>query len=62
MHGGSHSHPNVSFSGDRAHPGSELLRASFPEHFVTRCDPCEDFGDEGCFDRISPVLLNVAKD
>lgn len=60
-HGGSHPYPHAVLTGDAAQPGAELIRASFPEHFVTRADAREDFGDTGAFDRILPELLQVAK-
>lgn len=60
-HGGSHPYPHAVLTGDSAQPGAELIRASFPEHFVTRADAREDFGDHGAFDRILPELLQVAK-
>jgi hypothetical protein len=60
-HGGTHTHPHVVLSSENAQPGAELIRASFPEHSVTRADAREDFSDEGAFDRILPVLLDVAK-
>ena len=60
-HGGSHQYPHAVLSGESAQPGAELIRASFPEHFVTRADAREDFGDAGAFDRILPQLLEVAK-
>lgn len=60
-HGGSHQYPHVVLTGEAAQPGAEVIRAAFPEHFVTRADAREDFGDLGAFDRIVPQLLEVAK-
>jgi hypothetical protein len=60
-HGGSHVYPHAVVTGESAQPGVELIRAAFPEHFVTRADAREDFGDAGAFDRILPELLEVAK-
>ena len=60
-HGGTHEYPHAVVTGEAAQPGAELIRASFPEHFVTRADAREDFGDVGAFDRILPELLEVAK-
>jgi hypothetical protein len=60
-HGGSHEYPHAVLTGEAAQPGAELIRAAFPEHFVTRADAREDFGDAGAFDRILPELLQVAK-
>ena len=60
-HGGTHVYPHVVLTGDEAQGGAELIRAEFPEHFVTRCDSREDFADEGAFDRIVPVMLAAAE-
>lgn len=60
-HGGTHEYPHVVLSGESAQSGAELIRASFPEHFVTRIDAREDFGDPGAFDRILPEMLEVAR-
>lgn len=60
-HGGSHEYPHAVLTGEAAQPGAELIRAAFPQHFVTRADAREDFADEGAFDRILPELLEVAK-
>jgi hypothetical protein len=60
-HGGSHEYPHAVITGEAAQAGAELIRAAFPEHFVTRADAREDFGDAGAFDRILPELLEVAK-
>lgn len=59
-HGGSHVHPHVVITGELAQAGAELIRGSFPVHFVTRADAREDFDDPGAFDRILPELLRVA--
>lgn len=59
-HGGSHTYPHAVITGENAQPGAELIRAKFPEHFVSRADVCEDFAGEGTFDRVVPVLLDVA--
>lgn len=60
-HGGSHEYPHAVLTGEAAQPGAELIRAAFPEHYVTRADAREDFGDAGAFDRILSELLEVAK-
>lgn len=60
-HGGSHQYPHAVVTGESAQAGAEVIRASFPEHFVTRVDAREDFADCGAFDRILPELLEVAK-
>lgn len=61
-HGGSHAYPHAVLTGDAAQPGAEIIRAAFPEHFVTRADAREDFGDQRAFDRILPELLVVARE
>jgi len=38
-----------------------MLRASFPDHLVSRLDAREDFGDAGAFDRMLPSLLSAAE-
>lgn len=60
-HGGSHAYPHAVLSGESAQPGAEIVRAEFPEHFVSRADAREDFADEGAFDRILPVMLEAAR-
>jgi hypothetical protein len=60
-HGGSHAYPHVVLTGEHAQAGSEVIRAQFPEHWVSRIDSREDFGDEGAFDRIVPVMLAAAE-
>jgi Replication initiation factor len=60
-HGGTHALPHVVFTGEGAQAGAELIRASFPDHHVTRLDSREDFGGEGVFDRLQPVLMGVAE-
>lgn len=59
-HGGSHTYPHAVITGEGAQPGAELIRAKFPDHFVSRADVCEDFAGEGTFDRVVPVLLDAA--
>lgn len=61
MHGGTHAYPHAICSGESAQAGAELIRAKFPEHFVTRLDVREDFGGEGVFDKMLPALLSAAK-
>lgn len=61
MHGGTHHYPHVVLSGEATQAGVEVIRASFPEHFVSRADAREDFGDVGAFDRILPVMLGTAE-
>lgn len=60
-HGGTHEYPHVVISGEWAQPGVEVIRARFPEHYVTRADAREDFADPGAWDRIAPVMLDAAK-
>ena len=61
LHGGSHPYPHVICSGAQAVGGSELIRANFPDHFVTRADACVDFGEPDAFDRMLPALLAAAE-
>ena len=60
-HGGTHEHPHAVITGEHAQAGAECIRAAFPDHFVTRADAREDFGDAGAFDRITPVMLTAAQ-
>lgn len=60
-HGGSHAYPHAVVSGDLAQAGAELIRAAFPEHFVSRYDVREDYAEEGAFDAIQEHLLTTAK-
>ena len=60
-HGGSHEYPHAVLTGEDAQPGAELIRAAFPEHYVTRADAREDFADAGAFDRIQAELVEVAR-
>jgi hypothetical protein len=60
--GGTHAHPHAVISGELAQPGSELLRAELPAHFVTRADACIDYAEEGAYDRLQGLALIVAKD
>lgn len=60
-HGGSHQYPHVVLSGENAQSGVELIRARFPRHMVSRADSREDFGGADTFDRVLPMLLDVAK-
>ena len=61
MHGGTHQYPHAVLSGEWAQPGAELIRASFPEHSVSRLDVREDFGDAGAYDAIQAQLVGAAK-
>jgi hypothetical protein len=60
-HGGSHPYPHAQVTGEWAQAGAEVIRAHFPEHYVSRADAREDFGDVGAWDRIAPVLLDTAR-
>lgn len=60
-YGGTHARPHVVFSGESAQPGAELLRAEFPDHAVTRLDPCIDYGEPGAYDRLQGIALGVAE-
>jgi len=61
LHGGSHPYPHVIFTSEGAQPGAELIRATFPQHTVTRVDVREDFDQVGAFDSMLPVLLSAAE-
>lgn len=60
-HGGTHEYPHAVLSGEWAQPGSELIRAAFPVHSVSRLDVRADFSDEGAFDSIQIPMLDVAR-
>ncbi|RYD49713.1 MAG: hypothetical protein EOP83_24835, partial [Verrucomicrobiaceae bacterium] len=60
-YGGSHAHPHAVLSGHWANEGARLIRASFPEHTVSRLDVKEDYFDAGAFDRIQASALEVAR-
>jgi hypothetical protein len=59
-HGGCHPYPHIVLSGDPTQPGVELIRATYPDHKVTRADACEDF-DRPVFDPIQSAMLQAAK-
>jgi hypothetical protein len=61
-YGGTHAYPHAVISGELAQPGSELLRAEIPQHYVTRLDPCIDYAEPGAYDRLQALALGVAKD
>lgn len=60
-HGGTHEYPHAVLSGEWAEGGAELIRASFPEHSVSRVDVREDFGGAGTFDAIQEHLKATAR-
>lgn len=60
LYGGSHQYPHAVLSGEWAQPGSELIRAAFPIHSVSRVDVREDFSDRGAFDSIQDHLIAIA--
>lgn len=60
--GGMHSRPHVVASGESAVPVSEVLRTRWPDHAVTRVDPCMDFAEPGAYDRLQELALCVARD
>lgn len=60
--GGTHSRPHVVASGEAAVSVSQVLRSDFPEHYVTRADPCMDFAEPGAYDRLQDAALQVAKE
>ena len=61
-HGGTHEYPHALLTSESAQAGAEIIRASFPEHFVTRADARVDFDAPGAFDAILPHMLEVAAD
>ena len=61
LYGGTHEYPHAILSGEWAQPGAELIRASFPEHTVSRADVREDFGDAEAYERIQLHVLDVAR-
>jgi hypothetical protein len=61
-HGGSHPFPHVQVTSDSAPLGAEVIRASFPDHSVSRVDVREDFAEEGAFDLMAPHLVDVARE
>lgn len=60
--GGSHEHPHVVASGDRAPLVADLLRGQWPDHRVSRVDVCEDYAEPGAYDRLQDLALTVARD
>ena len=60
--GGMHVRPHVVFSGETAQGGADLLRAQFPQHFVSRADVCTDYGAAGAYDQLQDLALAVAVD
>lgn len=61
--GGTHVWPHVVFSGEDAHPGSELLRTHYASrHRPTRLDACEDYGEPGAYDALQARCLDVARE
>jgi hypothetical protein len=60
-HGGSHPYPHAVLTGEWAQPGAELIRASFPQHTVSRVDVREDFDGASTYDSIQAMLLEVAE-
>jgi hypothetical protein len=47
-------------SSEAAAPLARALRATFPDHEVTRCDAAQDFDGPGTWDRLSGLLLGMA--
>jgi hypothetical protein len=60
--GGSHDRPHVVASSDAAVPVSQVLRSTWPEHYVTRADPCMDFAEPGAYERLQGLALDVARE
>ena len=61
-HGGSHEYPHAVVSSQWAQPGAELIRASFPQHTVSRCDVKEDFDGEDTYERLQEQLVGIARE
>lgn len=59
--GGMHELPHVVTSGETAQAAAELLRSELPAHTVSRADVCIDYGDQGAYDRLQGIALEVAK-
>lgn len=60
--GGMHARPHVVVSGESAPAASQLLRAEFPQHYVSRVDVCTDYGEPGAYDRLQGLALGVAQE
>ncbi len=60
--GNSGARPNVAASGAWAEPVAAVLRATWPDHRVTRCDAAEDLAEPGAYDRLFGVCRSVAID
>ena len=60
-YGGSHPFPHVILSGEPTMAGVEVIRARFPDHYVSRADACEDFADADAYDRLQDIVLQAAK-
>lgn len=62
-HGGqTHARPHVLFTGGQAEDGSKCIRASFPEHFVSRADACLDFIGETVYERIQAQMVVTSRE
>lgn len=60
--GGSHKAPHVVASSDAAQPVSQVLRSTWPDHYVTRADACMDFAEAGAYERLQGIALEVARE
>lgn len=60
--GGVHVFPHVTFSGELAQAGAELLRTELPDHAVSRADACVDYAEPGAYDRLQAIAVEVARD
>jgi hypothetical protein len=60
--GGTHAHPHAVVSGEAAQAAAELLRADFPDHSVSRADPCIDYAEAGAYERLQGLAVGVARD
>lgn len=61
--GTKHVHPHVVASGESAPAVAAFLRSAYAGlHGVSRADPCIDYGEEGAYDRLQGIALDVARD
>lgn len=53
--------PHAVATGSRAHEFSEVLRANWPAHRVSRFDAAEDFDEEGAFETLTGHMATISK-
>lgn len=54
--------PSVRFSGENAPEGAEWLRREYlGSHYVTRADACIDLVEAGAFERVVPLMREIAQ-